>query len=103
MYRLREYSFVFGQPFVVSFSEPCSPPLGRYLVLFFVAVFLISGALASASDEPPMDFVKLPKFRGERRVFEVWKKLFRAFGLMQKWAPALPSGGAAFSQQQVDM
>jgi hypothetical protein len=29
----------------------------------------------------------------------VWKKRYRAFGLMQKWAPALSSDGAAFSQQ----
>jgi hypothetical protein len=33
----------------------------------------------------------------------VWKKRFRAFGLMQKWAPALSSDGAASSQQCVDM
>ena len=50
-----------------------------------------------------MDSVKLPKFSGERRDFDVWKKRFRAFGLMQKWAPALSSDGAASSQQQVDM
>jgi hypothetical protein len=47
--------------------------------------------------------VKLPKFSGEKRDFDVWKKRFRAFGLMQKWAPALLSDGAASSQQQVDM
>jgi hypothetical protein len=28
---------------------------------------------------------------------------FRAFGLMQKWAPALSSDGSASTQQQVDM
>jgi hypothetical protein len=50
-----------------------------------------------------MDYVKLPKFSGERRDFEVWKKRFRAFRLMQKWAPALSSDGAASSQHQVDM
>jgi hypothetical protein len=50
-----------------------------------------------------MDSVKLPKFSGERRYFDVWKKRFRAFGLMQKWAPALSSDGAASSLQQVDM
>jgi hypothetical protein len=33
----------------------------------------------------------------------VWKKRFRAFCLMQKWAPALLSNVAASSQQQVDM
>jgi hypothetical protein len=50
-----------------------------------------------------MDSVKQPKFSGERRNFDVWKKRFRAFGLMQKWAPALSSDGAASSQPQVDM
>jgi hypothetical protein len=50
-----------------------------------------------------MDSVKLPKFSGERRYFDVWKKRFRAFGLMQSWALALSSDGAASSQQQVDM
>jgi hypothetical protein len=50
-----------------------------------------------------MDSVKLPKFSGERRNFYVWKKRFRAFGLMQKWAPALSSDDAASSQQQVEM
>jgi hypothetical protein len=50
-----------------------------------------------------MDSVKLPKFSGERRDFDVWKKRFLASGLMQEWAPALPQDGAAFSQQQVDM
>jgi hypothetical protein len=49
-----------------------------------------------------MDSVKLPKFSGERRDFDVWKKRFRAFGMMQKCAPALSSDGAA-SSQQVDM
>ena len=39
--RLREYNCVFGQPFAVSFSEPCCPPLHRYLVLFLLAFFLI--------------------------------------------------------------
>jgi hypothetical protein len=33
----------------------------------------------------------------------VWKKRFRAFGLMQTWAPALSSDGAASSQQHVDI
>jgi hypothetical protein len=33
----------------------------------------------------------------------VWKKHFRAFGMMQKWAPALSSDVAASSQQQVNM
>jgi hypothetical protein len=51
-----------------------------------------------------MDSGKLPKFTGERRDFDVWKKLrFRAFGLMQNWAPALSSDGGASSQQLVDM
>jgi hypothetical protein len=50
-----------------------------------------------------MDSVKLPKFSGERRDFDVWKKRFRAFGMMQKCAPALSSDNAASSQQQVDM
>jgi hypothetical protein len=50
-----------------------------------------------------MDSVKLPKFSWERRNFDVWKKRFRAFGLIQKGAPALSSDGAASSQQQVDM
>jgi hypothetical protein len=50
-----------------------------------------------------MDSVKLPKFNGERRDFDAWKKRFRAFGMMHKWAPALSSDGAASSQQQVDM
>jgi hypothetical protein len=50
-----------------------------------------------------MDSVKLPKFSGERRDFDVWKKRFRAFGLMQKWAPALSSDGGASSQQLADM
>jgi hypothetical protein len=48
-----------------------------------------------------MDSVELPKFSGERRNFDVWKKRFHAFGLMQKWAPALSSDGAASSQQQL--
>jgi hypothetical protein len=50
-----------------------------------------------------MDSLKLPKFSGERRDFDVWKKHFRAFGVMQKSAPAVSSDGAASSQQQVDM
>jgi hypothetical protein len=50
-----------------------------------------------------MDSVKLPKLSGERRDFDVWKKRFRALGLMQKWAPALSSDGAASFQQQIDM
>jgi hypothetical protein len=50
-----------------------------------------------------MDSVKLQKFSGERRNFDVWKKRFRAFGMMQKWAPALSSDGFASPQQQVDM
>jgi hypothetical protein len=37
------------------------------------------------------------------RYFNVQKKQFRAFGLMQMWAPALSSDGAASSKQQVDM
>jgi hypothetical protein len=49
-----------------------------------------------------MESAKLPKFSGERRDFDVWKKRFRVFGMMQKWAPALSSDGAA-SSQQVDM
>jgi hypothetical protein len=50
-----------------------------------------------------MDSVKLPKFSGERRYLDVLKNRFRAFGMMQKWAPALSSDGAASSQQQIDM
>jgi hypothetical protein len=50
-----------------------------------------------------MDSVNLPKFSVERRDFDVWKKRFRAFGMMQEWAPALSSDGAASSQQQVDI
>jgi hypothetical protein len=50
-----------------------------------------------------MDSVKLTKLRGERRDFDVWMKRFPAFGVIQKWAPALSSHGAASSQQQVDM
>jgi hypothetical protein len=50
-----------------------------------------------------MDSVKLPKFAEERRDFDVRKKSFRAFDMMQKWAPALSSDGAASSQQQIDM
>jgi hypothetical protein len=48
-----------------------------------------------------MHSVNLPNYNGGRRDFGVWKKCFRAFGMMQKWAPALSSDGA--SQQQVDM
>jgi hypothetical protein len=33
----------------------------------------------------------------------MWKKPFRAFGMMQKWGPALSSDGVASSQQEVDM
>jgi hypothetical protein len=33
----------------------------------------------------------------------VWKKRFYAFGLMQKWAPALSSDGVASSQHQVEL
>jgi hypothetical protein len=72
-------------------------------MLFLVAFFLIFCGPESASDAPAMDSVKLPKFSGERRDFGVWKKRFRAFGQMQVWAPALPSDGAASSQQRVDM
>jgi hypothetical protein len=50
-----------------------------------------------------MDSVKLPKFTCERRDVDVWKKRFRAFGMMQEWALALSSNCAASSQQQVDM
>jgi hypothetical protein len=42
-----------------------------------------------------MDSIKQPKFSGERRDFDLWKKRFRALGLMQNWAPALSSDGAA--------
>jgi hypothetical protein len=50
-----------------------------------------------------MDSVKLPKFSGKRRYFDVWKKRFRALGVRQKRALALSSDGATSSQQQVDM
>jgi hypothetical protein len=50
-----------------------------------------------------MDSIKIPKLSGERRYFDVWKKRFRAFGMMRTWAPALSSYGAASSQQQVDI
>jgi hypothetical protein len=46
---------------------------------------------------------ELPKFSGGRRDFDVRKKRFRAFGMMQKWAPALSSDGAASSKQQAGM
>jgi hypothetical protein len=73
------------------------------LALFLVAIFLIFCGPQSASDGLAMISVKLPKIRGERRDFDVWKKSFLAFGLMQKGAHSLLSDGAAFSQQQVDM
>jgi hypothetical protein len=50
-----------------------------------------------------MEYVKLPKFTRERRDFDVWKKRFRAFGLMQRWAPALLENDAATAQQYLDM
>jgi hypothetical protein len=50
-----------------------------------------------------MDYVKLPKFSGERRDFDVRKKRFRAFGLMQRWAPALLENDAATVQQHLDL
>jgi hypothetical protein len=48
-----------------------------------------------------MDSVKLPKFSGESRDFDVWKKRFRAFGLMQSWAPAKLRDDTATFEQQV--
>jgi hypothetical protein len=72
-------------------------------VFFWWLFSSFSGALESASDALAMDSVKLPKFSGESRDFDVWKKRFCTFGIMQKWAPALSSDCAASSQQQVDM
>jgi hypothetical protein len=47
--------------------------------------------------------VKLPKFAGETRGFDVRKKRFRAFGLLQRWAPALLENDAATAQQHLDL
>jgi hypothetical protein len=50
-----------------------------------------------------MDYVKLPKFNGERADFDVWKKRFRVFGLMQNWAPALLENDAATAERHLDL
>jgi hypothetical protein len=50
-----------------------------------------------------MESVKLPKFSGGRHDFRVLKKRFRAFGLIQSWAPAMVKDDTATPQQQLDL
>jgi hypothetical protein len=50
-----------------------------------------------------MDSVEIPKFSGERRDSDLWKKRFRAFRRMQSWAPALLENHAATAQHHLDL